>query len=298
MIGAGKGIYDGGARITAEIPRYSEKLRTIAETFQRKANEIQKGTEKLMLSAPVADDTQKVQVVSSESATLGSTLYRGVNSVFSMVANLLLIPILSIFFLLEKNYLRTHFAKSLGKAFPLKRVCDEISEMVRAYFLGNLVIGGVTAVGFYILFWVLGLENRTILAIIAGFLNLVPIFGAFIGAIFPAAQALLQFPHYTEIFIILGGSVAFHVIVNSVIIPKMIGSRINVNASAATVGLVFWGWLWGGLGLLLAIPLMALVRIALSTHPKTANWANLIAENVEMPAFKIGSPKLSTDGAP
>jgi predicted PurR-regulated permease PerM len=285
FLAMGRGIYDGADKLTAEIPQYSEKLRGIAKSFTEKAASIQKNTEKLIPKAPTPKDTQKVQVVPTQTVSFGTVLFRGMNSVFSLVADLLLIPILAVFFLLEKKYLRTHFAHSLGAEFPLDRVSSEIASMVRAYFLGNLVVGGVTAIGFYIVFLVMGLENRILLALLAGFLNLIPIFGAFIGALLPAAQALLQFDHLSEALIILVASIVFHVVVNSVILPKMVGARINVNASAATVGLVFWGWLWGGVGLLLAIPLMALLRTALSTRPETLSWSNLIAENPEYSVF-------------
>jgi predicted PurR-regulated permease PerM len=285
FVALGRGVYSGAAKLTSDIPRYSEKVRGLVLSFTQKAESIQKNTEKLIPSTPTPDDTQKVQVVSSENSGIGTTLFRGMNSVFSMVANLLLIPILAVFFLLEKRYLRAHFARSLGPNFPLERVSAEISSMVRAYFFGNVVVGLLTALGFYFLFLALGLENKVLLALLAGFLNLIPIFGSIIGAIFPAAQALLQFDHFSQVLIIVGTSVFLHVVVNSVVIPKMVGARINVNASAATLGLVFWGWLWGGVGLLLAIPLMALVRTGLSTHPTTLNWSNLIAENPEYSVF-------------
>ncbi|MBC7386760.1 MAG: AI-2E family transporter [Cryobacterium sp.] len=280
-------IYDGGAKLTAQMPQYSQKIRGIIDSLARRAASFQKNTERLLPATPLPADTQKVQVVTSEASTLGSTLFRGVNSVFSMIANLLLIPILSVFFILEKKYLRIHFKLSLGETFPQERVCSEISAMVRAYFFGNLIVGLLTSIVFWALFWVLGLENSLVLALLAGFLNLIPIFGAFIGGILPAAQALLQFDHFSQIIVIFSASILLHVIVNSVVIPKMIGSRINVNASAATLGLIFWGWVWGGLGLLLAIPLMALVRIGLSTHRRTLPWSNLIAENSDFSVLKV-----------
>jgi AI-2 transport protein TqsA len=285
ILALGRGIYSGAARLTTEIPQYSEKLHGVIHSLAAKAQSIEANTQSLVPSAPVASDTQKVQVVSTEGTGLGTTLFRGMNSVFAILANLFLIPILAVFFLLEKGYLRTQFERSLGTAFPLRRAADEISEMVRAYFVGNLIVGLLTAVGFYILFWILGLENKAMLSLLAGFLNLIPIFGSIIGAILPAGQALLQFDHFSPVIIIFGTSILFHIIVNSIVIPKLVGARINVNASAATVGLVFWGWLWGGLGLLLAIPLMALLRIALATSPGTESWANLIAENAEFSFF-------------
>ena len=287
LYGIGSAVYGGVSGMAHQLPRYSEKIRGIVRTFEAKAQHLQQGTEKLIPQQTPPDDTQKVQVVGSGNDTWTSALLHGVNSVFGLIADFFLIPILTVFFLLEKGYLRKQFERSLGPAYPLSRVCLETANMVRGYFFGNLIVGFVTALGFYGFFTFLGLENRMALALFAGFLNLIPIFGAFIGAILPATQALLQFNGLTEVVTIFVASLFLHFLVNNIVIPKLVGSRINVNASAATVGLVVWGWIWGPLGLLLAIPLMALIRIFLSAHPRTENWANLIAENPEFPSLTL-----------
>jgi hypothetical protein len=63
-----------------------------------------------------------------------------------------------------------------------------------------------------------------------------------------------------------------------VLIPKFIGSRVNIGPVAATVGMLFWSWVWGGVGLLLAIPLTAFVKLVADCHPALAPVANLLAE--------------------
>lgn len=280
--GVGTGVYGGVAGMATQLPRYSEKIQGIVQSLERKATLFQRRTEGLIPQQKTADDTQKVQVVSEGAGSWTSTVMQGMNSVFGVMADAFLIPILTVFLLLEKRYLRKHFWTAFGQGFPLVRVCDEITRMVKGYFLGNLVVGLGTAIIFYFLFLALGLENRVALALFAGFLNLVPIFGAILCPILPATQALLQFDHLTEVLIIFSSSIILHFAVNNIVIPKIVGSRINVNASAATVGLLFWGWLWSGIGLLIAIPMMAMLRILFSAHPATQSWANLISEDSEL----------------
>ena len=287
IYGVGTAVYGGVLGMAHQLPKYSQKIRGIVRDLETKAQHLQQGTESLIPKQAPAEDTQKVQVVSSESSTWTSALVHGANSVFGLIADFFLIPILTVFFLLEKSYLREHFQRSLGSSYPLAQVCSEMANLVRGYFFGNLIVGFITALGFYALFTLLGLENRMALSLFAGFLNLVPIFGAFIGIVLPATQALLQFNGLTEVIIIFVVSLLLHFLVNNIVIPKLVGSRINVNASAATVGLVFWGWIWGPLGLLLAIPMMALIRIFLSSRTPTETWANLIAENPEFPSVTL-----------
>ncbi len=141
------------------------------------------------------------------------------------------------------------------------------------------MVGLATSGGFFLLFSVLGLDNRVALSIFSGFVNLVPIVGALLGAVLPLAQCVLQFDTFGLSLVVIGSSIFLHFFVANFVMPKVVGSRINVNASSATIGLIFWGWMWGAIGLLLAIPLTALIRIFLASMPSSRKWSNLISES-------------------
>jgi predicted PurR-regulated permease PerM len=64
----------------------------------------------------------------------------------------------------------------------------------------------------------------------------------------------------------------------NILIPKFIGSRVKIGPVAATIGILFWGWLWGAIGLLLAIPLTALIKVVADCHPSMLHISNLLAE--------------------
>ena len=284
----GRGGYGTFATLTQQLPQYSQKIRGLVSSVQKKADTLQKGTDTLLPKSPPKDDVQKVEVVQQPGGDSWTRfLLGGLNSVFAIVTASVLIPILALFLLLEKSYLGSSLSAALGPNFSLEPIHREISQMVRGFFLGNLVVGAITSVGFFILFSILHLENRLALAIFSGFVNLIPILGAVLGALLPAVQAVLQFDTAGPVLIILVTSVLLHFFVANVVIPKVVGTRINVNATAATIGFIFWGWCWGGVGLLLAVPLMALVRIFLAAKPATRAWANLIAESPNGPVTRL-----------
>jgi putative permease len=132
-------------------------------------------------------------------------------------------------------------------------VGKEISEMVKGFFVGNLIVGTFTALGFYVIFLILQLENRFALAVFAGFINLIPVIGSILGGLLPALQTFMQFSSATPTIIVMSGSIFLHFFIANFIMPKVVGSKINVNSTASTIGLLFFGWLWGATGLLLAI---------------------------------------------
>jgi predicted PurR-regulated permease PerM len=150
--------------------------------------------------------------------------------------------------------------------------------MVRAFVLGNLIIGTFMALATAALLRELGVQGPMPLGVVSGSLNLVPFVGALLAAILPMGAALFQGLPVSTVAIICAVVVALHLISANLLMPRMIGKRVSISPVAATVGILFWGWLWGVIGVLLAVPLTALVKIAAEAHPAWSKLAELLAE--------------------
>ena len=127
----------------------------------------------------------------------------------------------------------------------------------------------------------LKLQGAVLLGIASGFLNLIPFLGVVLAAIVPMMPALVQFETPGPLLIIFLTVLALHLVSANLLIPKFIGSRVNIGPVAATVGLLFWGWLWGIMGILLAVPLTAFVKLVSDCHPSLIHISNLLAEKPE-----------------
>jgi predicted PurR-regulated permease PerM len=124
----------------------------------------------------------------------------------------------------------------------------------------------------------LRMEGAVALGTVSGFLNLIPFLGVVLASLIPLLAATLQFGSAGP-FLIIGGSIfTLHLVSANLLIPKLIGSRVNIGPVAATVGMLFWSWLWGGVGLLLAVPLTAFVKLVADCHPALLPISNLLAE--------------------
>src|SRR6266853_6076472 len=136
----------------------------------------------------------------------------------------------------------------------------------------------------------LRMEGTFGLGIVSGFLNLIPFLGAVLASVIPLLAATLQFERAGPFLIIAGTIVTLHLVSANLLIPKFIGSRVNIGPVAATVGMLFWSWVWGGVGLLLAIPLTAFVKLVAECHPSLIHISNLLAETPRpMPRWAITS---------
>ena len=204
---------------------------------------------------------------------------RGVGPVSGAAMMVGVVPFLMFFLLVQKKRLKQKLGIVWGDKIDVSAFATSVTDMVRGFVLGNFVIGVlmsfVTAgllVGFKI-------EGAVILGVVSGFLNLIPFLGAIFGALIPVGAGLLQNQPLAPLAVIVVTVVGLHAISVNFLIPKIIGQRVSINPVAATIGILFWGWLWGLIGVLLAVPLTALVKIVADSNPSLSKLGNLLAEH-------------------
>jgi len=104
------------------------------------------------------------------------------------------------------------------------------------------------------------LNYAVFLGPMSGFLSLVPYFGVVLAVAPPFVVGLAQYPDVAPLIVLLAGVVALHLIALNVLYPQIVGSRVHLNPVVVTLAIMFWGWLWGGMGLILAVPITASMK--------------------------------------
>ena len=269
--------YNAAVQITAEIPKYSEKIKYAAEVIEKASEKLTSNTSEMVPHHSKNNDIQRVEVVQGYSSWT-KYFITGMNSIFGLVNAFFIIPLFSYMFLIEKENTLKRLGSIIKSRRQLEWTLKEIGEIITGFFVWNFLIGLLSTVAFYLTFSAIGLDNRVALSLGAGFLNLVPLIGSIAAMIFPLAQALLQFSSVGPFVVVAGGTLIIHFVIGNLILPKAIGPRIDLNVLAASAGLMFWGWLWGPLGLFLGIPLTAIVKTLLATRDETRSFAVLLSE--------------------
>jgi predicted PurR-regulated permease PerM len=174
-------------------------------------------------------------------------------------------PFLVFFMLTSKHRIWT----STLNLFPIERrqqaedVIRGIGQMVRRYVVGNILVALISAAPIITVFAFLELRYALLVGGLAAFLSLVPYIGVALAILPPLLIALVQ-PEYvgqvTPLIWIAGTIVVVHFIAMNVLTPKLVGSRVKLNALSVTIAMMFWGWLWGGVGLVLAVPITAGIK--------------------------------------
>ena len=131
------------------------------------------------------------------------------------------------------------------------------ADVARAYVVGNFILGLLLAIASCLCFWSWHLPYWLLVGFFSGFLSLVPYVRLPLALIPAMASTLMTYDAITP-YLLIGATVAFlHLLALNLLYPSIVGGRVHLNPLAVTIALMFWGTIWGALGLILAIPLTA-----------------------------------------
>jgi predicted PurR-regulated permease PerM len=252
-------IYDRAQAFYEALPKLVERLKQITAHIQLTAHNIQQSTQTIMPTSPEANmPTVRLQ----QESPYTQFLLRGIGSVYAFAVTVMFIPFLVFFMLTSKNQM---WAASLN-LFPIQRrqqaedVIHAIARMLRQFVVGNLFVGLISAGLITPVFAIIHLQYALLMGPLAALLSLVPYIGVALGILPPLLVALMQYDTMGP-FIAIGVCVAVvHFVAVNVLTPKLVGQRVNLNALSVTISMMFWSWLWGGFGLILAVPITAAIK--------------------------------------
>jgi predicted PurR-regulated permease PerM len=268
--------YLQAVNVVSHLPQYVAHIDKIVAPITNKLRYLETNAGRLNVGLP-ANKIPEVRVA-SQYPTWTSYVIHGVGSVSGVVVIGAIVPFLMFFLLIQKNRLKQKLAIVWGDRMDVSEFATRVTEMLRAFLLGNLLIALFMATVTIVALAVLHVKPAVPLGFVSGALNLIPFVGAVFGAIIPVLAALFQDQPLSTLLIIVLIVVSVHLISQDVLVPRIIGGRVSISPVAATVGILFWGWLWGLIGVLLAVPLTALIKIIADANPSLSKIANLLAQ--------------------
>lgn len=179
----------------------------------------------------------------------------------------------------------THFEAKLRGIFPknhqylkMQVIMGKIETSVTNYIGMKTLVNLISAIISYIILVSVGIDSPLFWAFLLFILNFIPVIGLFVGALFPAVFALLQFGTFTPSLVLFGSIGAVQFIVGNILEPRIMGNSLNISPLVAIVALAFWGTLWGITGMFLSVPITVIMIIVFSQFPKTRPLAILFSE--------------------
>jgi predicted PurR-regulated permease PerM len=267
--------YDKADRFAEDFPIYAGKISNALEPITEKVQRLQQSANNLN---PVPPKQRPREVHINDQPSWPSYLIRGLSSVWGAIIVAAVLPFLVFFLLLRKDHIYTWLSNAFGLRMDVPAFAARVNGMVRTFVIGNFLVGAISALVMVGVLLALRMDGAVALGIAAGILNTIPYLGGFLAAVIPLLAGTLQYSSAGPFVIIGVAALMLHLFSANLLIPKLVGSRVNVDPVAATVGILFWGWLWGAMGVVLAVPLTAFVRLVAETRPSLVYLANLLAE--------------------
>jgi predicted PurR-regulated permease PerM len=253
-------FYSRAVDFATQLPRYSGRIRESVSQLRKQTSKLEESTQTVM-GAP-NDGKKPVQVEIHESPGLKNMIANGSGALGDALLGLTFAPFLIYFMLTWKDHAHASTVRLFPKEHRLAahRTIGKISEMIRSYIVGNFFVGLLNAVVSGLVFWYLNIPYFYFLGVLSGFVSLIPYLGVFL-ALFPPIAAGIGVLNKTGLLIIFATVIGLHVISMNVLFPKIVGRRLRLNPLAVTLSLLFWAWIWGSMGLILAVPLVGATKI-------------------------------------
>jgi predicted PurR-regulated permease PerM len=172
------------------------------------------------------------------------------------------IPFLVYFMLTWKDHAHNATVRLFPKEHRLlaHRTVGRISNMIRSFIVGNVLVGVLISAISVAVFWYLGIPYFYFLGVISGFVSLIPYLGVFLALLPPLAGGIGSLDR-GGVLIIVVTVIGLHLLTMNVLYPKVVGKRLRLNPLAVTLALLFWAWIWGAMGLILAVPIVGAAKI-------------------------------------
>jgi predicted PurR-regulated permease PerM len=262
--------YNEAADFVQVLPKFSEHIRESVMNFREKA-------EALNPLRPSGDGKNTVQVQPVGPVT--ELLTHGFGSFSEAVLAVSFVPFLVYFMLSWQQHARsaTVMLFRMEHRHTAYITLGLISNMIRSFMVGNLLIGIFMSIISTVIFGVMHLPFFLLIGTFSGFLSLVPYLGMVLAMIPPLTVGFGQLAS-GDLLALLVAVAALHFFALNVLYPKFLGNRLQLNPLAVTLALLFWGWYWGGIGLLLAIPLTAAVKIIFDHIDALKPWGTWLGE--------------------
>src|SRR5436853_4360342 len=259
MAAVGYGLWTRLSDFSADWPRYSRLLENVATAVQGKIQGIAGQVSQI---APTKGSAPGAGAPVGE-GMMRALIFRGIGSLYALFLEITFMPFLVFFMLAEKRQV-WHGTLQLfpaSRRTQVKETLEDLRDVLRDYLAGMTMLTLIVIGASSLFFWVIGMEYPILTGIVSGVLNMVPYIGAVMAWLPAFVIALAKWRTFGQFVLIAATLTAIHVLAINLVAPQLVGRRVRLNAVAITIALLFWGWVWGGMGLVLAIPITAALRV-------------------------------------
>ncbi len=228
----------------------------------------------------------KTDVLKSSSALIGNTITSVGNTVIVMI----LIPVYVFMILLYQPLLLDFIRKVFGKnnQTEVNVVLTSTKQLTQNYLIGLLIEAALVAALNTVALLILGIKYALVLGVIGAILNIIPYVGGLVAVALPMMIALVTKDSAWYAIYVLIAYYLIQLFDNNYIVPKIVASKVKINALVSIIVVILFGALWGFSGMFLSIPLTAIIKVIFDNIDSLKPWGFLLGDSLpKNEIFKI-----------
>lgn len=265
------------AQLATALPEYSDRFAVLLGQVQELLARFDIDQERIDHALSGFDLGKLIELL--------ETLLRGLAAAFS---NLVFVVTVLLFMVLDGMTMGRRMGVLASMRPDIAQALGSFASGTRKYLIVSTVFGLIVAVLDGVALWLLGVPFPVLWALLSFITNYIPNIGFVLGLVPPALLALLDSGWTLMVWVIVLYCV-FNVVVQSIIQPKFVGDAVGLSVTVTFLSLVFWSWVFGALGALLAIPLTLLAKAVLLDIDPSTRWMDVLigertADRGERPA--------------
>jgi len=276
LVGAGSFMIEPATEWLKEVPTNLRQLTRDIEEVKAPFEDIQELEEQVTEMTELDSESSGPEQVEILNPKVFDQAMKGIPGLLSG----LLLTLLTAFFLLAAGDRVARKILTFGRTWPAKRtiikvsrdIQTELSGYLRTVTLINITLG--LTVGFCL--WLLEVPNPELWGSMVAILNFAPYVGALISAAVLTMVGIVTHPTLAEALMVPGIFVLLTTLEGMVLTPLILGRHMSLNPLVVFLSVVFWGWLWGVPGALIAVPLMSSLKVMLYHGARTRPIAQLL----------------------
>ena len=240
--------------LSANLPAYQQQLQTQLETLR------------VMLAEAGLQVDQLKTVAESDAANPLGVIRYVISGVGAILASALLILVYAVFLLIEANGFGSKLNEAFNPSEPAYIYLNKVTSSLRSFLVVQTGVGLITGVGVTIMLWLLGVQFALLWGFIAFLMNFIPYIGSILAAVPPVIVAFIQFGPGTTVLLVIVAFLLVNFVVNYGLYPRLMGQGVDLSMFVVLAAMVFWGWVLGPIGLILSVPLTAVIKISLESY--------------------------------
>ncbi|MHB8095642.1 MAG: AI-2E family transporter [Candidatus Aminicenantales bacterium] len=249
-------VYSSGKAFVSELPRYGAQIQALVH--------------KLEASHLLGENWRITNLLENVNAEKIASIAMGaLGPFFSFLANLFIVLVFLVFILAGRGCRGDKVNRSFhpGRAAQVNLVLENIDRQIQKYLAIKTVFCLINGVTVWLILALFGVEFAVVFGFVAFLMNYVPNIGSTIATALPVLISFFQFGSIWKSLMILGLVVGLDNIFGNFVEPRFVGKGLGLSPLVVIFSLIFWGWLWGIPGMVLSVPIAAVIKIICANVP-------------------------------